>query len=462
MKKLLPISLILAAALIVSCKNQPVDQIKITGTIKNADTLVLKLVEGQKVDTIKKAADGTFDYQKVSAKPVSGYLSIGKKYVMIYLIPGKDLNLSVDMNNWDSTMVFGGKLKPVADYLADKRKVMSKWSKNTLAYYSKEPAAFRISRDSLEKVYADLITKYEGMKAFEEQYAAKEKLTARFEKIVDLQNFQMMSKYYTKKDTVILPAGWNDFEKGLKLDDPALLQINAAMQYLSGYIGETAQKDAGLTGDVWGKPEFLVAKFATIKKTFSSPEMVETFLYNNLGQQIDGATPKGIDAQLTEYFALAKNQEQIAEIKKKVADWASIMPGMPAPEFTVVDLAGKEFSLSQFKGKYVFIDFWATWCGPCKQEIPFLKKLYEDFEKKNIVIMSISIDQDKKAWEKMVTAEGFKWYQFHDGNKMSDKFVVRYIPSFILIDKEGKIIDPRAPNPSNPDLRKVLDGLAGI
>ncbi len=462
MKKLLPLSLILAAALIVSCQNQPVDQIKITGTIKNADTLMLKLVEGQKVDTIKKAADGTFDYQKVSLKPVNGYLTIGKKYLMVYLIPGKDLSITADLNKWDSTLVFGGKLKTVAEYLAEKRKAGSKWGKNTVVNYSKEPAAFRVSRDSLEKVFGELITKYEGMKAFDEQLAAKEKLTARFEKIVDLQNFQMMSKYYAKKDTVILPENWNDFEKGLKLDDPALLQINAALQYIAGYLGETAKKESGLTGDVWGKPEFLAAKFATIKKTFSSPEMVEAFMFDNLGQQIDGSTPKGIDAQLAEYFALAKNQEQIADIKKRVSVWADIMPGKQAPDFTVVDMAGKEFSLSQFKGKYVFIDFWATWCGPCKQEIPFLKKLYEDFQKKNIVIMSISIDQDKKAWEKMVTAEGFKWYQFHDGNKMSDKFVVRFIPSFILIDREGKIIDPRAPNPSDRNLRKMLEALPGI
>ncbi len=462
MKKLLSFSLILAAALIVGCQTQPVDQIRIIGTMKNADSLVLRLVEGQKIDTIKKAIGGTFDYQKVSAKPINGYLNIGKKYIMVYLVPGKDLSISVDLKNWDSTLVFGGKLKPITDYLLDKRKAMSKWSKNTVVFYSKEPVAYRVSRDSLEKVYVDLITKYAGMSGFDEQFAAKEKLITRFEKILDLKNFQMMSKYYAKKDTVILPPNWNDFEKGLKLDDPALLQVPAAMQYLTGYISENAKKEAGLTGDVWGKPEFLAAKFAFIKKTFSSPEMVESFMYSDLGQQIDGASAKGVEPQLAEYLALAKNQEQIADIKKKASDWADIMPGKQAPDFTVVDIAGKEFSLSQFKGKYVFIDFWATWCGPCKQEIPFLKKLYEDYQKKNIVIMSISIDQDKKAWEKMVTEEGFKWFQFHDGKKMSDKYVVRFIPSFILIDKEGKIIDPRAPNPSSTELRKMLEALPGI
>ncbi len=279
---------------------------------------------------------------------------------------------------------------------------------------------------------------------------------------MDMNQFSMMHQYYAKKDTVILPDNWKDLEKGIDLTDPTLAEVPAAMQYLTNYISEEAQKAAGLTGDVWGKPEFLVAKFDFIKKTFTNPDMVETFMFNDLGQQIDGNSTKGIDAQLAEYYALAKNQEQVAEIRKKAADWAAIMPGMPAPDMKVVDMQGVEYTLSQFKGKYIFIDFWATWCGPCKVEIPFLTKLYEDYQKKNIVIMSISVDQDKKAWEKMVTEEGFPWMQLHDGNKENDKYVVRYIPSFILIDREGKIIDPRAPNPSDPKLREVLSTLEGI
>ncbi|MCX6224048.1 MAG: TlpA disulfide reductase family protein, partial [Bacteroidia bacterium] len=343
-----------------------------------------------------------------------------------------------------------------------KMKMMRLWSKSFMAVILKEPAAYRISRDSLAEGYQTLLSRHAAVKGFDPEYAREEKLAIQFENIMDLKNYGMMNKYYAKKDTVILPDNWNDFEKGLDLTDPRLAQIPPAMQYLTGYISENAQKEAGLKGDIWGKPEFLAAKFNFVKKTFTNPEMVETFMYNDLGQQIDGASTKGIDAQLAEYYALAKNQEQVAEIKKKAAEWDAILPGKTAPDFTVVDITGKESTLSQFKGKYVFIDFWATWCGPCKQEIPFLKKLYTDYQMKNIVIMSISVDQDKKAWEKMVTEEGFAWLQLHDGNKMNDKYVVRYIPSFILIDREGKIIDPRAPNPSDPKLRGVLEKLEGI
>jgi len=460
MKKLLLV--LISAAVIISCQKQPADQIRLTGKVSNADTLVFRFMQGQKYDTIVKATDGTFTYEKVSAKPVSGYLNIGKKYLMLYLIPGKNLSVTVDYAKWDSTMVFGGSLKPIAGYLHEKSIVARPWSKDYMGIIIKDPAGYRVSRDSLAAAYQVLLKKYDGMNGFDPQFARQEKLSIQFGQILDMRNYAMTNRYYTKKDTVILPDNWNDLEKGLVLTDPALLDIPAAMPYLTTYISENAMKEAGLKGDVWGKPEFLVAKFNFIKKTFTSPEMVETFMFNDLGQQIDGGSTKGIEAQLSDYYAIAKNQEQIAEIKKKAAEWDAIMPGKTAPDFMVVDITGKEYTLSQFKGKYVFIDFWATWCGPCKQEIPFLKKLYADFQKKNIVIMSISVDKDKKAWEKMVTEEGFAWLQLHDGNKMNDKYVVKYIPSFILIDREGKIIDPRAPNPSDLKLRPLLDGLQGI
>jgi thiol-disulfide isomerase/thioredoxin len=451
-----------AVALTWGCQKQPAGPARLSGTILNADTLVVRFMEGRNADTITLAPDGGFIFDKEITKAVSGNLVVERKSIPVYLVPGKELTVNVDYADWDNTIVFGGDLKGVGEYLLEKTQIQRAWSRNMMAHYMKEPAEYRTSRDSLTDVLNALLVSKESAEGFDKVFGKKEKLAIIYAQVMDMKNFAPGHQYYAKKDTVILPDDWKSLEEGLDLTDPLLVDIPAAMNYLSGYIAESAQKEAGLTGDLWGNPEFLAAKFDFIKKTFSNPEMVETFMYRDLGQQIDGNGIAGIGAQLDAYYAVAKNATQVAEIKEKAAEWEAIQPGKPAPDFKVVDMQGVEHTLADFKGKYVFIDFWATWCGPCKVEIPHLKQLYEDYKDKNLVIMSISVDRDKAAWEKMVTEEGFAWLQFHDGTMENDKYVVKYIPTFVLIDMDGNILDPRAPRPSEPKLKEVLEGLAGI
>ena len=120
--------------------------------------------------------------------------------------------------------------------------------------------------------------------------------------------------------------------------------------------------------------------------------------------------------------------------------------GDQAPTFKYLDINGKEVSLSDLKGKYVYIDIWATWCGPCTGELPHLKELEKKMHGKKIVFVSISCDKDKAAWEKMVKEKGLEGVQLHNGGDRAfmDAFGVKYIPRFILLDKEGKVEIGRA------------------
>ena len=90
--------------------------------------------------------------------------------------------------------------------------------------------------------------------------------------------------------------------------------------------------------------------------------------------------------------------------------------GDQAPTFKYLDINGKEVSLSDLKGKYVYIDVWATWCGPCQYELPHLKELEKKMHGKKIVFVSISCDKDKAAWEKMVKEQGLGGVQLHNDN----------------------------------------------
>ena len=123
------------------------------------------------------------------------------------------------------------------------------------------------------------------------------------------------------------------------------------------------------------------------------------------------------------------------------AKWNLANVGSLSPDFKAVDLTGREYTLADFKGKYVYIDIWATWCGPCRQEIPHLKALEEHYRDAQIEFVSISVDQDKEKWSKMVSEQDMSGTQLYLGNESPflEAYQVEEIPRFILLDKEGKI-----------------------
>lgn len=136
-----------------------------------------------------------------------------------------------------------------------------------------------------------------------------------------------------------------------------------------------------------------------------------------------------------------------------------------APTFDYVNYNGGKSKLEDFAGKYVYIDVWATWCGPCRAEIPSLKKTEKKYLGKNIVFVSISVDEDKdfEKWKSFVKNKELGGIQlFADKNWNSDFikfFGVNSIPRFILIDPTGNVINADAERPSDPKLIEVLDKL---
>ena len=145
--------------------------------------------------------------------------------------------------------------------------------------------------------------------------------------------------------------------------------------------------------------------------------------------------------------------------------WNLASVGRPSPDFKGVDVNGKEYTLADFRGKYVYIDVWATWCGPCRQEIPYLKMLDEDYKDAQIVFLSLSVDQDKAKWEKMVKEQSMSGVQLHIGQNSSfqQAYKIEGIPHFILLDREGRIIDKKMSRPSMDEVtRERIENLEGI
>jgi peroxiredoxin len=118
--------------------------------------------------------------------------------------------------------------------------------------------------------------------------------------------------------------------------------------------------------------------------------------------------------------------------------------GSLAPDFTQNDPAGNPISLSSLRGQYVLVDFWASWCGPCRQENPNIVKAYNAYKDKGFTILGVSLDQDKAAWEKAIADDKLAWHQVSDlkywDNAVARTYNIQSIPASLLLDKEGKII----------------------
>lgn len=115
--------------------------------------------------------------------------------------------------------------------------------------------------------------------------------------------------------------------------------------------------------------------------------------------------------------------------------------GSVAPDFTLPTKDGEEIKLASFQGKYVLVDFWASWCGPCRQENPNVVKAYNQFKDKGFEVLSVSVDQKREDWIKAVEDDGLTWTQVIDAEgNVAQTYGVQSIPSTFLLDKEGKII----------------------
>lgn len=140
-----------------------------------------------------------------------------------------------------------------------------------------------------------------------------------------------------------------------------------------------------------------------------------------------------------------------------IAVHAQPKKGEQAPQVIIPNVQGKAVKLSDLKGKVVLVDFWASWCGPCRKAMPALRKIYEAHKAKGFEIYGISIDDHKKDWTKAIAADKTTWVHVNEPGgwegKTAKAWNIEEIPTSFLLDKQGKVI---AVNPSEEELHALL------
>ena len=166
-----------------------------------------------------------------------------------------------------------------------------------------------------------------------------------------------------------------------------------------------------------------------------------------------------------EFFASIENgyNSELEYLKKRRADLAALpQPGEDPFDFTFPDREGNDVSLSDFVGSVVYVDVWATWCGPCVAEIPHLIEIEEEYVDQNITFLGVSVDTDSVAWTNFIDEKELHGVHINTGawnTQMMDDYAINGIPRFMVFDANGKVVDLDAPRPSSDELRPLFDGL---
>lgn len=273
------------------------------------------------------------------------------------------------------------------------------------------------------------------------------------------------------KDTMNIRDGYYRLFDGQKSTSLYLKNgANVTMTLDANKFDETVT----YTGEGANESSFLAKTFLSQKKLLNDKDLF-TLSKEKFDTKVNGYVTdfnkRITDTKLDSSF-VASQKQNITGLKKyldkthadKLYLATKLAKGIESPKFVDYEnFKGGTTSLDDLKGKYVYIDMWATWCNPCKQEIPFLQKVEKKYHGKNIEFVSISVDseRDYETWKKMVADKeltGIQLYSKRDKN-FSGAYKVNSIPRFILIDPQGNIVDANAPRPSSPRLIELFNSL---
>lgn len=274
------------------------------------------------------------------------------------------------------------------------------------------------------------------------------------------------------KDTISVDGKFcyiqiGDFQKTLFLDKETQLKIDIDLQ--------DVQNSLEYSGSGKRANEYLNNRENYTKQVFQKLDSINSLNPVDF-KSFKTEMTSNIDRLLKKYsdinpFIIKTEKENLTFFSKKLEEQYNSINGIGglkkgdlSPEFNNYENnKGGHISLKDLRGHYVYIDIWATWCPPCKAEIPYLKKVEEKFEHKKIKFVSISVDNEnaKNKWKKMIIDEKLGGIQlFANGDQsFMEAYQVTGIPRFILLDPNGKIINANAPRPSDSKLSKLLNEL---
>lgn len=391
-------------------------------------------------------------------KSTIGYLVIGKTEEKIYIEPDATLKLAVLMKpiktkDIEFTQIsiteFSGDCKSENEFMRSREVYNYISTKDLTGDMKSDFAKYEdLIAENIKKIdAANLSSDFKRLEQIRQRYSSYE---SALKKILNKDNRDEFMAYLSSKN----------------IENPSLLPIDEYRSFLKSVVITLSLMDMnGRSGDFVAT---LNRKAFHAVNNFKDPliqeYLVDLYVASYIKMNGFADTKNLVDL----YYQKVKDPKKIAKFKEACAVFEKLSTGNVCPPFTFKDVNDKTVTLNDFKGKYVYLDIWATWCGPCKAEIPNIKLLEQRYEGRNIIFVGLSIDRNKDiaTWKRTVAEMKMGGCQLHFGENWDWlKNFMPYsmaVPRFILIDKDGKIIDANMTPPSNKKSIETIDALINL
>lgn len=449
----------------LSCKNsaktyKPTTTV-IEGQVNSVESPVIVLTGLSEVKATIDP-DGKFFIQTELVNAGIYKLSTGSFSVNVFITPGDRIALTGDFRN-PTTFKFKGDHANENNYLVDYEINKSTGADQDFQnFYTKNEEDFIKSVE--ERSQKMILHQQEYQKAnspFDQVFAEMIIDEISYDASIIKMNYPTYYKYLLPDSILTLSETYDSFLQNVEIDSEDKLLIPAYHNFLPLYLDFKTKLDT-----VENEKSFFVRKFENINTKFQNQKVRDLLLYKLLKDGMESSI-NDVALVIENYSKMQQNELYNEEINSIFNSWRHLLKGNPAPSFDYPNLKGKKIGTETLKGKVLYIDIWATWCGPCLMELPHLEKMQQDFKnQQDLVFLSISLDQDKAAWETMVKTKSMKGLQLIADLAWNSKIVSDYrisgIPRFIIIDKNGNIFNANAPRPSSDDIKKEINKALAI
>lgn len=452
-KNYLLLSIICLFTLLASAQDNVTVNLSGKITNPNSDTLLIKDGWGEQYHLITLTKDGSFSTE---FDIPSGYYRINDLHESTTVYFGKDydISLTLDTDSFDESIRYSGIGSEANNYLAKKALIEESWG--NLKYYSYycrlEENSFLSLTDSL---YNSSLQILRSQTIPDTRFTKLEYQGVKNEKSYKLNTYPGTYRLLTKDKEYIESSNFPDPFENFDISNPELITspryISTIISYLYYHRDTAAYRKTG---------DYYLYQIQSMAEKIDNEEVKKHAVHYFSRNAI--SSTKEIDEYYEIYKSIETDPKRLRLIEYKYLARKKTQKGEASPPFSYEGVDGKIITQEDLMGKLVYIDLWATWCGPCLREIPYFDTLQNAFKGREITFISICQNDTKKRWKQAVEVKNLKGLQLFaagDGGQFYEDYQVTGIPRYIILDTEGKIIDSDAKRPSDKRLVAELENL---